>query len=181
MGIEKVTQKIIEDATREAKRIRVEYKKKSEEIIKTAEEEALRIKSESKEMARRESEALKRKILTQALLKIKKETLSEKRSILEQVFEKAKEEVLVDKDYPKLIRSLIKRYRENEGDEIILSHSDKKRFAESLKVKIANPRKMSGGVIVRSEKIEKNSSLDVTIQELKDELVIDLSRILFVD
>jgi len=181
MGIERVTKKIIEDARKEGERIREEYRNKGKEIIERAEREAERIKKEFKERAEKEAEVLKRKILTQALLKIRKDTLTEKRRILDKVLDRAKEEILKDKEYPKLIRGLIEKYRESDKDEVILSSKDRERFAKTLKVNLADPADISGGVIVRSGKIDKNSSLETTLEEIRDELLIDLSKILFPD
>ncbi len=181
MGIERVTKKIIEDARKEGERIREEYRDKGKEIIERAEREAERIKKEFKERAEKEAEVLKRKILTQALLKIRKDTLTEKRRILDKVLDRAKEEILKDKEYPKLIRGLIEKYRESDKDEVILSSKDRERFAKTLKVNLADPADISGGVIVRSGKIDKNSSLETTLEEIRDELLIDLSKILFPD
>lgn len=181
MGIERVTKKIIEDAEREGERIKEEYKKKQEEIIEKAQKEAERIRKEFKEKAEKEAEILRRRILTQAVLKVRRDTLSEKRRILDRVFDKTKEEILKDKDYPKLIRGLIEKYRESDRDEVILSPKDRERFAKTLRVNLADPVDITGGVIVRSGKIDKNSSLDTTLEEIRDELLIDLSKILFPD
>ena len=196
MGLEDITKRIIDDAEKEASKIRKEADNKAEEFIKEAqgETEATRAKSlgEAKEQAVNEQ----KRLLALARLGAKKTILSEKRQAVEAAYNKA-EALLAslpqDKYRQFLKRTLLREATGNE--EIIVALGDKDYFNQAFIDEVnaelrksgkggnlavsSEVRKIKGGFILKSGGIEVDSSLDTLVNSYREDLEAEVVKILF--
>lgn len=93
MSLEKILQRIQEDAEGEAERIIKESRKKAEEIKENAREEALELSEALKKEIERETELEANRLITQARLEGKLMLLSRKKELIERVLQSAFQEV----------------------------------------------------------------------------------------
>lgn len=197
MSLERLLEKIENDAREEGRR-----------ILDRAREEAARIRKEAEEEARKECEAISRsfqnraenerlKILSQARLEGRIELLSAKDAILEEVFQEA----------GRAFRELpAERYREwlkrtllggvvSGREELVASPHDRELLSGGLLEELnrelvsrgkpgelrlaAESAPFQRGVILRGEKTETNLSAEALLQRVREENEEEISRILF--
>ncbi|NIM59584.1 MAG: hypothetical protein GTO16_11680 [Candidatus Aminicenantes bacterium] len=89
MSLEKILQKIIEDAQTEADDIILESKKKAEEIKEKARKESSSLLEAMSKEAERQGQLEASRIITKARLEKKINTLARKKELIEEVLEKA--------------------------------------------------------------------------------------------
>lgn len=180
MSVERITKRIIDDVENQVKKIRDDYEHKINEVKQKSNEEIEKIRIETENKIKYESQSILERVTTLANLDKKKKILSTKWEIINHVFDSVAKKFLTQPDYANLITQLIKINTDNENPEIILAEPDIARFKGNLpNVKFIESKSIKGGIIIRSGKIEKNFSLGATLNILKDELVIDLAKILF--
>ena len=180
MSVERITKKIIEDVESQVKKITDDYDQKITELKQKKKEEVERIRIETENKIKYESQSILERATTLANLDKNKIILAAKWEIINGVFDSVTTKLLSLPEYYELVTKLIKVNTGEGNSEVVLSKSDLNRIKEQFpKVKFTEPRSIKGGVIIRSEKIEKNFSLDATLNVLKDELIIDLTKILF--
>jgi vacuolar-type H+-ATPase subunit E/Vma4 len=180
MSVERITKRIIDDVENQVKKIRDDYEHKINELKQKSNEAIERIRIETENKIKYESQSILERATTLANLDKKKKILAKKWEIINDVFDSVAKKFLTHSDYSKLVTQLIEIHTDKENSEVILSKSDINRMKGNLpNVKFTESKFLKGGVIIRSEKIEKNFSLDATLNILKDELIIDLAKILF--
>ena len=160
------------------------------EIVSSAEEAAKnRLKKVEAELAaeyeRRLGEVVAQLEQTvqgqKTLLRIdgKKAELSAKRALIDDVYRMAESKILSmsDEEYLEFVKRLISKFAE-EGDEVIIAKSDERRitanwladcaFNLQISLKFSSDRhSMSGGVILRSAKYDKNLTVPALMDEAK--------------
>jgi len=197
MTIKDINNKIISDARIQAEKIIAQAEDDAHNIIKKGEKEADNIKNIILYKNNQEASLKKSKILTEANLKAKKTILSEKQKIIKDVFDKALEIILKlnDKAYHNFIKKLILDNIEI-GDEIIfIGSSDQRKISQSFIEDLNKELKskgekgvlklstsylpIKGGVVIGSGKIRKNISLELLLKNVREELEMQISKILF--
>ena len=193
-GIQNITGKIIDDANSKKKEIIDAANADAQDILKDAREEALAEQKKIEERARKDEAVKCERILSTAHSDGKKLILSKKQEILNAVFEKAYQNVLnLDSTaYEKLLLSLIEKYAL--GDEKVILPKNGKTPADFIekanrvlrdKGKPGNlelsqeTRDFDGGFILLTDEIEVNCSLADLFAEKHDELVAQVSEMLF--
>jgi V/A-type H+-transporting ATPase subunit E len=139
----------------------------------------------------------KGKIITEANLKAKKAILSIKQEIIEKTFNRALENIinLDDKKYRDFVKKIILDNIEKGDETIFISSSDKDRiskdFIKEINCEIEAKNKkgninlspsylqIKGGVVIGSNNIRKNSSLELIFKKVREELEIKISQYLF--
>ncbi|MHC4690688.1 MAG: V-type ATP synthase subunit E family protein [Planctomycetota bacterium] len=151
--------------------------------------------SKNLNIAEKAAKDKKEHLLSATRMDIAKQMLAEKRKILNEVFETARKQFkeLSDQEYIEIILKLMLVAVET-GDEEIVIDSDESRINHKL-VKEINRKLGTGykgnlklseqkgnieaGFILKRGKIKNNVSLDVLISQAKNELEIELAKILF--
>ena len=197
MAIKDIKAKIISDAEIEANKIINEATDKTKEIKEEAEKEARDIKSKILKKINQEILFKKGKIITEANLEAKKTVLLEKIKIIDETFKKALENImnLNDEPYRNFIEKIILDNIDRGDETIFISTLDKDRitkdFIQEINYKLEAKSKkgninlsssylqIKGGVIIGSNDVKKNSSLELIFKKIREELEIKISQYLF--
>ncbi|MCL6583290.1 MAG: V-type ATP synthase subunit E [bacterium] len=194
MSLEKIRQKILEEAEGEAGR-----------IIKEAEERAAALRQEAEKIAKARFEeeienekktlALEEeRIISEYRATTSAEVLRLKNQLIDEVFDRAIERILKleDKKYLEIIAHYLSKNLCPGVDTLIISQRDQQRISRQwiesmlkkmqkndLKIKIVTSPEIEGGFILRGEKAEIDCSLRQIIADKKEELTPAISRVLF--
>ncbi len=197
MTIKDINDKIISDAKIQANKIIDQAEDNATNIIKKGEKEADNVKKAILYKVNQEASLKKNKIITEANLGAKKTILTEKQKIMEDIFAKALEGILKlsPQDYLHFIKKLILDNIER-GDETIFTGSlDKNKisqdFIEEINKELKTKGKkgelklstshllIKGGIIIGSGVIRKNISLELLLKNIREELEMQISKLLF--
>ena len=184
-----ITDKILEDARNIAKSTAEEGAAKAVETIAEAQNDAdIYLSKHREETAALVADVFRRK-KSMALLEVKKTLLKAKKDLIDAVFSKAVEELIEDKAaYLSLIEGML-QYAAN-GDKVYISARDKKTVtkafidsyakARGIKLTLAKENaEILGGIILSSGSVDKNLSLDVEMQDVKNSLEAQIANMLF--
>jgi V/A-type H+-transporting ATPase subunit E len=196
-GIEKITDKIIEEANLDAQKVIKEAKKEADKVINTYKEKAAVAATEIEEAGNKQAKAQESKYASVANLEARKTLLLQKQELIAEAFDKALDKLctLPKEKYIDFLARLIVDAAETGKEEIIFSPKDKDAcgndvVAEAnkmLKAKGLNgevtvskkTRSISGGVIVTRGDVEINCALDGLVRMEKDTLSAQVAQILF--
>jgi V/A-type H+-transporting ATPase subunit E len=197
MAIKDIKAKIISAAEIEANKIINEATNKAKEIKEEAEKEGRDIKSKILKRINQEILFKKGKIITEANLEAKKTILLEKIKIIDEIFKKALENImnLDDEQYRNFIKKIILDNIDKGDETIFISTLDKDRitkdFIQEINYNLEAKNKkgninlspsylqIKGGVVIGSNNIRKNSSLELIFKEVREESEIKISQYLF--
>jgi len=194
VSLEKIRQKILEEAEGEAGR-----------IIKEAEERAAALRQEAEKIAKARFEeeienekktlALEEeRIISEYRATTSAEVLRLKNQLIDEVFDRAIERILKleDKKYLEIIAHYLSKNLCPGVDTLIISQRDQQKISRQwietmlkkmqkndLKIKIVTSPEIEGGFILRGEKAEIDCSLRQIIADKKEELTPAISRVLF--
>ncbi|WP_456471906.1 V-type ATP synthase subunit E [Methanocaldococcus sp.] len=125
MGIEKIKEKILEDANLEAKKIIEEANKEKEEIINKAKEEAEKRKEAILKRGEKEAELTYNRIIAEAKLQARREILEVKERVIEKAIQKLREDLNKYPEEPEYMDKLLKLIKEGAislgGGEILVN------------------------------------------------------------
>jgi V/A-type H+-transporting ATPase subunit E len=197
MPINDIKEKILKDALEEKEKILKDAEIKIENFKKQIKEENESIRQNIMERYMQEAELKEKKIITEAKLNAKKDILAEKQAIIDEIFLEVTKRInkLEDKEYLSFIEKLIlenveqgeetvyigKQERASINEEFI-AKINKKLNTQSKKgeVKLAKERlPITGGIILGTEEIKKNASLEVLLEKIKSETETKLNQLLF--
>jgi V/A-type H+-transporting ATPase subunit E len=197
MSLEKILERIQQDAQSEVDKIKGRASASADEILKKAQAEAESLKSEALEDAKNEAKQRKERIEATARLDLRKALLAEKQNAIDAAFQAAVDALvsMEDAEYKKIIKNMILPNVQTGEEEIILSERDKARlgddFAQEINRQLAEDGKkgnltiakdtysMVGGFVLRRGQIELNSSFESLLRSSRDELESEVSKILF--
>ncbi|KUK13355.1 MAG: hypothetical protein H5T91_05395 [Synergistetes bacterium] len=193
MSLDKIKQKILEDAKREAEKIIKDAEGKKDKILKDAKARAEEIVTKAKlqydELKKREIE--NKRILAE--LEVGKQLLAARRKILDEVFDELRSrlEKLGKEDYCAFFERLLKKSVETGKEEVVLGKEEKfldgDFFQEINKKQGWNLRvsKHRGGFrrgfILSQGDIEVNLSIDAIIRDVKEKWEDIVVRKLFTE
>lgn len=165
MGLKQVKSEILEDARQKADKIVEEGEEERKEIIEDAEKEAEKIKKKFEDELEEEKEAYRKKAISNADMKAKKEKLRAKEEKLDEVFGKFRDEIkdLSDTEKESYVESCLQKVSFEPGK--VIGSSNYSEFVD-VDFEEANVQ----GIIIESEDGEKrqNFSLDKIVQRFKD-------------
>ncbi|WBW96018.1 V-type ATP synthase subunit E [Oceanirhabdus sp. W0125-5] len=196
-NLEKLTNKIVEEAKIEADRIYKEAEEEKIKLISSMEKKGNKEKELILEKAKREADLRKERVISNAKLKIRNEKLEAKQGMLDKVFEKAVTELnLLDSERKiEFVKRILSEINIAGDEEIILSNDIKEVFEkehledinEKLKsngkkgeLKVCKEdRNLKGGFIITKNGIELNWSFQSIVENLREELECEILEILF--
>jgi V/A-type H+-transporting ATPase subunit E len=193
MDAQQVIDKIISDAESKAEEIKKEAAEKAEQQDRKLKDEMAEFDEQTKQLAEQAAENKRAHILAAARMDAAQKKLAEKRKILDKVFDQAKERIqqLPDQEYTDLMKKLMAGAVES-GDETVIADKNDQRINSQLiekvnselgdkgKLQLSEEREdLGGGFVLRQEKIQKNVSLPVLINQAREELEIEIARELF--
>ncbi|HDK25682.1 MAG TPA: hypothetical protein ENG48_01160 [Candidatus Atribacteria bacterium] len=197
MSIKDIKEKIISDAKNKANKIIEDANNKAKEIREKAKKESEDIKLKILNRINQEILLKKGKIITEANLAARKTILSTKQDIVEKTFNKALDKIikLDDKQYLNFIKKIILNNIEKGDETIFISSLDKDRVTKNFikeindelqtngkqgKLKLSSTYlDIKGGVVISSDNIRKNSSLEIMFKNVREELGIKITQYLF--
>ena len=194
VSLEKMRQKIIEEAQEDAGRIIKEAEEKGrmakEEAKRSAEERYKReIEDEKTALALEEERAR-----NEYKANMNAEVLRLKNQLIDEVFDKALEKIskLENTKYLEIIAHYLSENLISGVDTLIISQKDKERITEKwvaailenmhkrdFHLKIVTSPDIQGGFILKGKKAEIDCSLGQIIADKKEELKSEISRVLF--
>jgi len=197
MPIKDIKEKIIEDALHEKEIIIEEAKENIKNMKNHAQKEIISIKNEIMERYEQEADLKEKKIITEARLEANKDILSEKQAFVDEIFQEAANRIekLNDKEYSKLMEKLILENVEHGDENIYIGNQERKHINQNFLNEINKKLKhqgqkgelklsskhlpIKGGVIIGTDEIRKNASIEVILEKIKEELETKLNQFLF--
>ena len=197
MSLEKILERIKQDAQNEVDRIKSRTSAAADEIVKKAQAEAEALKAQALEDAKSEAEQRKDRLIATARLDLRKARLAEKQDAIDAAFREAVESLLnmEDAEYRKILRDMILPNVQTGDEELILSERDKAGLGEKLLEEVNRQLTESGkegkltlsqdtydilgGFVLRRGDIELNSSFESLLKSSRDDLESEVSKILF--
>ena len=130
MSLEKILERIEQDAQGEVDRIKSRASKTADEILKKAQDEAEALQAQALEDAMIEAEQRKERLISTAKLDLRKARLAEKQDAIDAAFREAVESLLnmEDAEYRSIMRGMILPNVQTGDEEIILSERDRAGF-----------------------------------------------------
>jgi len=199
MSLEKILERIQQDAQTEIDKIKSNADAVVDGIMKKAYADAEALKSKLLDEAKNEAEQHKQRIISIEKLDLRKALLDEKQKAIDSAFQKALKGLLkMDINrYRKLLMNMVISNVTTGDEEIILSKNDKSRLGENFikdvnRLLVKNGKKgnlalskdsydILGGFVMRRGQIELNSSFESLFKSSRDELELKVSKMLFSD
>ena len=195
MDSEQVVSKILSEARAEAEKITGQAKSKAEKLSSELAEELSAYKKATEELAVKEAQDKRERMLAGARMDNRKADLTCKVGVLNEVFAEAKEKInsLGDKEYRELMEQLMLKSVETGDEEVIVGKNEKRidhEFVKQINRKLGSGFKgnlrlgtekadIDGGFILRRGKVQINVSTDVLLDRIREELEIELATELF--
>jgi len=195
MEAQQVINKILSEAQCEADRIKSEAQEKLSAQKGRFENELDEYEKQTDELAKKAGEDKKAYMLAAARMELAKEYLAEKRRILDEVFQKARDKLLnlSDEQYKELMTRLMTDAVRTGDEEVIIGEQEG--LIDNEFIKQVNRRlgpdyhrnlKLSGqkqditaGFILGRGRIKTNVSIDVLLNQVREQLDIELAKQLF--
>lgn len=196
-GIEKIIEKIIYDANRDAKATHEQTQVQINAIQKKHENETKKQINIINKEAEQKAEQHKQRSKTMADLEIRRNNLAIKRELVEMSFEKAINNIknIDEKTYKEFIIKILVKIAETDG-EVIIGKNDNyisqsvidnaiSNLAEQgieSKIKLSKQKgNFEGGFILKNGKIETNCTIDMLVRTAKRELEQEVANVLFAE
>lgn len=187
--MENVVEKILREAEKEAEEIISKYKSETERITNEYQEKLANERKRIEEEVNNLKEMEIARILSKEKIFLNKHLNLELENQVNGIIQEAIKGLPEEKDYLNFLKRLIKKSGEKEG-EILLSKKDLLRYKdeiekfikqEGMNFTIREEKDISGGVIIKRERVAYLGSLDVIVEMLRDELKIVIVKSLFGD
>lgn len=195
MQAEQVIDKILSDAGAEADKIHKQAQKREAAEQAKLDEEMTRFDKETQEMATQAGETEKSQRLAVARMAAAKEYLAGKAAILEEVFAQARDKLreLPDDEYRDLMSRLMRAAAESGDEQVIADKNDPRvdqKLIDEVNRKLKEGRKgeltlsekkrdFGGGFLLQRGKIRTNVSINVLVEQAREDLEIELAKDLF--
>jgi vacuolar-type H+-ATPase subunit E/Vma4 len=186
MATQKVTEKILSDARKEAQEILDGYRQKAQAIKKTYDDKiAAKRKHIEADVNDKKKTAVLRTI-SQKKLELNKSVVLKKWTYINDIINSALQSLPNQKQYLQFITMLIEKSGEKDG-EFIISKKDWKNFRSELErffnkksytFRVVSSDEMIGGITIKKEKTTYHGSLNLIRELLSDELTIAVSKAL---
>lgn len=196
-GVEKLKERILEEARLQAQNNIKRAEEQASEIYKAAREEA-DIKSRAIiEKAQNDALERKKRIMSYAALEARKQRLKAKQEMVDEAFEKALDRLksLSQKEYMGILADMIVKSVGDGGQEVILSQKDREAMGASLvetvnkkleekgvpgRVRLSDEtRELGGGFILKAGNVEMNNSFEAVIRMQRERLEAEVVQVLF--
>ena len=193
MSLEKIVQKILDDADEKAAALLKDSSLKSDEIAKKVDGEAVILKQKILEETELKARIETQRAYASKNLEIRKDILKKKRELVDKAFHEALKVIanLEDKQYIELLERLIAgqaaagveyeiRFYKNDGARLKKDFVDNLNAKRNLKLRLgAYIDREDSGFIIKKDKIIINFSFSKGMETLRDRIQFDVSKILF--
>ncbi len=197
MSLEKIIERIKQDAQAQIAEIKDKALKEANRILQSARDEAMAYKARELEKAEAQAQQRRQRLISSANLEFRKEILAEKQNAIDSAFQQALNTLVQMKDdeYRQIIKKMLISSVQTGDEEIILSTRDKTRISENFirdvnkeliksgkkgNLKISkNSYNILGGFVLKKGNIEINNSFETLFKSFRDELEAEVSKILF--
>ena len=180
-NLDNLTSKILADAKAQADKIVKDAQEKAQHKYDLEIKKINAKKETVLENARRDRELLSERIKSSANLKARNKKLEAKQAVIDKVIDKLKTK-LVNMDEKKYINYLNKNIDKKTitGKELIV----KKEFVEKVKkefpgAKVKGHEFVTSGFIIEENGIQENYTFEVKLDFMRDELEVEISKLLF--
>lgn len=193
-GIERIINKINEDAEVEYRRIVDEARTQADTILTDAAAAARSNAASVLENTENERAEVERRAMSMAGLEVRKMRLELKQKLLQRAFDEALGKLtgMPEADYEKLLVSLASDAAQD-GAKLVFSPADREKHGKAV-VEAVNAalrsdgaavslsdetRNIPGGVIVINGRVEINCAFDALLNDRREELTAEIAKILF--
>jgi V/A-type H+-transporting ATPase subunit E len=197
MSLEKIIERIKQDAQSQVGEIKDKASKEADKILQKASDEANSYKAQALENAKAEAQQRKQRLISSANLEFRKEILTEKQNAIDLAFQEAVNTLtrMNDEEYRQIIKKMLISSVQTGDEDLVLSVRDKTRINENflkdvnkelVKAKKKGNLKISkdtynilGGFVLRKGNIEINNSFESLFKSFRDDLEAEVSKVLF--
>ncbi len=193
MAVDDILKKIKADAEESAREIVAAGRKDADEVLGAA---RARVESEREKMqakARQRADEERNRIITLARLSARRDLLNEKQTLIDRVYDQTRKKILgMGRDeYRRFIGAFLKDAVETGDEEVIIGEGEtridqafldeiSKSLGLSRPLRLSSERrKIGGGFVLRSGKIETNCALDTILRDARATFEADVAGILF--
>jgi len=197
MSLEKIIDRIKQDAQLQIGEIKSKASANADEIIKNAEKESEAYKVKALEEAEKDAQQHKQRLISTANLEFRKDILREKQNAIGEAFQEAINGLvnMKDEEYRKVIKKMLISSAQTGDEELIISAKDKSRIndnflkdvnKELVKAGKKGNLKLSkdtynilGGFVLRKGNVEMNNSFESLFNSSREDLEAEVSKVLF--
>lgn len=192
MSIEKITSKIISEASELKEKTLSEARLQSDAVLAEAQKKAQEMVEESKKRGLEEKEKIISRRKSVADIDCRKVFLAKKQELIGQCFDKAVDEIISmnEADYTELLTALGKSSGMTAG-QLIFNESERAAIGQKVvdalnsKVKGGNfelaeeTRKLRGGYMLMCGQTFINNTIEALVEEARPELVAEVAKMMF--
>lgn len=196
-GLDRIKERIVEDARAQAKGLIDDANKKADQIKKESADKAELVAEKIRTDYENRAAELKRQMLSTAQMDIRKKNLALKQDLIGQAFDYSHKSImdLPLADYEKLMEDLLMVAVESGDEEIILSKQDIDRLGEGFVNRInkklsekgrlgalkfyKEPGDFTGGFVLRKAGVELNCTIGALLRQLREKIEPQIAEILF--
>ncbi len=180
MGLEKVKERVLEEARQKAKKAIETANAEAREILKSSSKQIQQRESELMAQLQAEVDAINRREAATAKLESKKLELTLRKELVESVFSQAKETLskLPEPERASYVRKLLKKANSELKAAVIYCNKKDAKSITGFKVVEAD---IAGGIIAESAdgSLRVDYSYEALLEQLKDSLMPELDKLLF--
>lgn len=186
MATQKVTEKILADAKKEAQEVLAKHREAAAEIKKGYDEDITLQNTQIENDVKLAKRTEYLRLVSQKKLEFNRRFVAEKGRLINNVIDEALNDLSTQKEYLSFLKDLVKQSGRKDGT-LIVSKADWKRYGSDLEKFLKSPGyeftvavndEISGGVRIKKDRIVYHGSLDIIREILKDHLTIAVSRVL---
>ncbi|WP_315082122.1 V-type ATP synthase subunit E family protein [uncultured Clostridium sp.] len=193
-NINNLTSRIVKDAEDKKRIILSEAEEKKSKIIAKKQEKAASEEKIIMQKAETEAVAREERIISSAQLQARNEKLKSKQAVISEVFKTTTEELcnVSSDDFKSFVKTIILNSNLSGDENLILNEQGKKMidsdFVAELNREIGSKGNITlidktgnfkGGFILEKDGIEINNTFEALVNSLKDEMGLEVARVLF--
>ncbi|MGE5630231.1 MAG: V-type ATP synthase subunit E [Caulobacteraceae bacterium] len=196
-GVEKIKEKILQDAENKANEILEKARLQAKEIVENGKQKAARKGREISQKALHDANEKKRIINSIVELEMRKDVLAAKQEVIDNVFNVVLQRMnnMEKGRYERVVLNMLLEAVETGDEEIVLSQTAKEKLSPDFITKVNSSleaagkngnikvseevRNISGGFVLKSQGIEINNSFEAIIRQHRDEIEPKVAGILF--
>ena len=196
-GIDKITQRIAEDAQKEAQDIINSSQVKANEIKEQKAKDGQNIKESLALKSQEEADERKRRMISAANLEMKQRVLATKQQMIDKTIDAVLERIsnMPRSEYESLILNLLLSYPLEGNEEIISPGQDGRRLDKGFINRVNKRLKSQGkkgqlklspqnggfktGFVINSKGVEINNSFEAVLRTVRDEVEPEVAVLLF--
>ena len=193
-GIEKITQRIAQDADAEIEQRAAQARETADRILADCTAQADQERTEALEKGRRAAQDRREHLDNMAQMEVRKTLLAAKQIVIQEAFDLALERLcgLPEKKMVPLLAKLAATYAESGQEQIILNPAHRDRYGQAVadqanallkkrgKLTLGEPsEQIRGGLILRKGPVDINCTFELLVRQQRSQLSDQTARVLF--